>query len=77
MVSTLCMSDSHHQEKKNLPLVHNHIYVQPHYFINFDLFLIKLDLFTVDIALSCHQQKAEVFTIVFTFFFLATKICFL
>ena len=56
--------------KKNLPLVHNHIYVQPHYFINFDLFLIKLDLFTVDIALSCHQQKTTVFTNVFTFFFM-------
>ena len=58
------------KRKKNLPLVHNHIYVQPHYFINFDLFLIKLDLFTVDIALSCHQQKTTVFTNVFTFFFM-------
>ena len=59
---------SSREKKKYLPLVHNHIYVQPHYFINFDLFLIKLDLFTVDIALSCHQQKTTVFTTVFTFF---------
>ena len=76
MVSTLCLSDSHHQErKKNLPLVHNHIYVQPHHFINFDLFLIKLDLCNVNIALSCHQQKTTVFTTVFTFFS-TTEICF-
>ena len=56
------------KRKKNLPLVHNHIYVQPHHFINFDLFLIKLDLCNVDIALSCHQQKVEVFTTIFSFF---------